>query len=313
MSYSSHALGAGEQAKGSLTSSPIPLVSRRLLAALMATSGLLIAGFIGYSLLKKNGQRNASEPPPIIQADSTPVKVAPQASAGTDEPNRQDMRIYEKMNSNLSGQENSFDHTADSIIRKDESPLLETGDQLTFQQLAQEQGGLSAHSETQAGFPPPKQVKTVVMRPDGTIISQGVKTENYSEQPLSSEKKSISSLTGEKKVSRKVVSVVPEETQDANATQKIPSAKVTDGAPNAGRGFSVQLAATGSEKEALVFFETLKRRYGVLSEKTPTIYKVNLAGKMVYRLRVKTASQEESASLCQAIQAQGGSCFVARN
>jgi hypothetical protein len=124
----------------------------------------------------------------------------------------------------------------------------------------------------------------------------------------------VSDSTPVARESKEVGAVLPPLTQKKNVeTPKVAPGRHEDGAPNGGRGFSVQLAATGTEKEALTFFEVLKRRYGVLSEKTPTIYKANLGGKTVYRLRIKTVSQDESTTLCRSIQTQGGACFVARN
>lgn len=77
----------------------------------------------------------------------------------------------------------------------------------------------------------------------------------------------------------------------------------------------VQLGAPGSESEARASFAALQRRFGdQLSGESPTIRRAELGnGRTVYRLRVGPYSREDAAEKCQALQAAGGQCFVARN
>ncbi|MFC5396066.1 SPOR domain-containing protein, partial [Bosea vestrisii] len=79
-------------------------------------------------------------------------------------------------------------------------------------------------------------------------------------------------------------------------------------------GFAVQLGAPGSEAEARATFAALQRKYpGQLSGQSPIVRKTELNGKTVYRLRVGPYSREDASSMCSALQAAGGQCFIAKN
>lgn len=84
---------------------------------------------------------------------------------------------------------------------------------------------------------------------------------------------------------------------------------------DASGGFAVQLGAPGSEAEARATFLALQRKYpDQLAGQSPIVRKTELAGgKTVYRLRVGPYSREEAASMCTALQAAGGQCFIAKN
>ncbi|WP_332684571.1 SPOR domain-containing protein, partial [Bosea sp. (in: a-proteobacteria)] len=80
-------------------------------------------------------------------------------------------------------------------------------------------------------------------------------------------------------------------------------------------GYAVQLAAPGSEAAARATFSALQRKYpSQLSGQTPIVRRTELAGgKTVYRLRVGPYSREDAATMCTALQAAGGQCFIAKN
>lgn len=81
-----------------------------------------------------------------------------------------------------------------------------------------------------------------------------------------------------------------------------------------GGGFSVQLAAPGSEQEARATATRLKQRYSdVLGSYNPGVRKAEIGDKTVYRVRVGGLSRESANDLCTRLKAGGGSCFVASN
>lgn len=84
---------------------------------------------------------------------------------------------------------------------------------------------------------------------------------------------------------------------------------------DANGGFAVQLGAPGSEAEARATFSALQRKYpDQLGGQSPIVRKTELAGgKTVYRLRVGPYSREDAATMCTALQAAGGQCFIAKN
>lgn len=79
--------------------------------------------------------------------------------------------------------------------------------------------------------------------------------------------------------------------------------------------FVVQLGAPGSESEARATFAALQRKYpGQLGGQAPIVRKTELAGgKTVFRLRVGPYSREDATTMCTALQAAGGQCFIAKN
>ena len=99
--------------------------------------------------------------------------------------------------------------------------------------------------------------------------------------------------------------------QQTQAAAPAAAAPRTD--PNG--GFAVQLGAPGSEAEARATFAALQRKYpDQLSGQSPIIRKTELAGgKTVYRLRVGPYAREDASSMCSALQAAGGQCFIAKN
>jgi hypothetical protein len=99
-------------------------------------------------------------------------------------------------------------------------------------------------------------------------------------------------------------SPAPQTTQTATATA--PSAS--------GSGFTVQLAAEGSEDAARAKFNRMRGQYSdTLGSQSPNIRSAEVNGRSVYRVRVGNMSREEAVSLCEKLKSDGGSCFVARN
>ncbi len=95
-----------------------------------------------------------------------------------------------------------------------------------------------------------------------------------------------------------------------------PAAAPATAAIRAGNGdFVVQLGAPGSEAEARATFAALQRKYPQqLGGQAPIIRKTELAGgKTVFRLRVGPYSRDDATTMCTALQAAGGQCFISKN
>ncbi len=105
-------------------------------------------------------------------------------------------------------------------------------------------------------------------------------------------------------------SAVPTSTSSQPATtQTAPVAPVTSGS-----GFSVQLAAEGSEEAARSKFNRMRSQHSdVLGSLSPVIRNAEVNGRSIYRLRVGNMAREEAVSLCERLKAEGGSCFVVRD
>jgi hypothetical protein len=79
-------------------------------------------------------------------------------------------------------------------------------------------------------------------------------------------------------------------------------------------GFTVQLAAPGSETEAKQTSAHLEQKFASeLDGHHLATYKAVSNGKTVYRVRAGSMTREEAAGLCEKLKASGGSCFIAKN
>ena len=98
------------------------------------------------------------------------------------------------------------------------------------------------------------------------------------------------------------------------ASAGTPAATSAPAGASASGGFTVQLAAEGSEDAARAKFNRVKGQYSdVLGAYSPNIRSADVNGRSVYRVRVGSFSREEAVSLCERLKSSGGSCFVARN
>jgi SPOR domain len=101
---------------------------------------------------------------------------------------------------------------------------------------------------------------------------------------------------------------VPASSSTPQTTQSTPAPAT------GGSGFTVQVAAEGSEDAARAKFNRMRGQYSeTLGSQNPNIRSAEVNGRSVYRVRVGNMSREEAVSLCEKLKSDGGSCFVARN
>ncbi|HEY1736137.1 MAG TPA: SPOR domain-containing protein, partial [Methylovirgula sp.] len=78
--------------------------------------------------------------------------------------------------------------------------------------------------------------------------------------------------------------------------------------------FAVQLAAPGSEAEAHRVMTKIAQEYQAeLGDQQVKFRHVKVGDKSIYRVRVGGLSKSEATQLCGALQAKGGTCFVAKD
>jgi hypothetical protein len=181
----------------------------------------------------------------------------------------------------------------------------------------------------------PKKVKTVSVRPDGTLLPNDAPPQvTEPTVPVPTARPAIASVAKATPKSAARVATTPRPAAtDANGnpqptrTAAAPKAKrveladTRDQAPAPGLpqasadNFAVQLAAPGTEQEAReAQVRLLKKFAGELAPFHTSIRKAAVGGKLVYRVRVPGfASRDEAAALCQKLQSGGGNCFVVKN
>ncbi|GGH22020.1 hypothetical protein GCM10007036_26740 [Alsobacter metallidurans] len=322
-------------------------------------AGLVVVGGGAYAWKGANSPlKMAGGAPPLIKAETGPSKIQPANPGGLEVPN-QDRRIYDKAQApedlktvKISGRtEQPLD--VEQVTRRDipaEAPATVAATTTT--------GGVSAPKPPApaSGLPQlgePRRVKTVSVRPDGTIIdSEPVPTRVASlgavaptvapSTPTSTgatpmpaaRPKPVSPLTTAttspaprprtiEEASAATTASVPAAPRPAPAAPRqqvasvqpatTPAATSSVAEPASG-GYAVQLAAPQSEGEAKDAIAKLQKRFSdELSGMRPGVRKADVNGKTIYRVRVGGLSKDDATALCTKLQGAGGQCFVAKN
>lgn len=177
---------------------------------------------------------------------------------------------------------------------------------------------------TIAGLIEPRKVKTVSVRPDGTLIpnddvppARPPVDRPTADVPLPAPRPTLpAAKAATPKAAERVATTTSPAAQTPVPLALGPGAN-TPAAParTAGTGsYAVQLAAPATEEEArAIQVRLLKKHAGDLAGFRTSIRRAVVADKTVYRVRVGGLTQEEATVLCQKVQSAGSNCFVARN
>lgn len=169
--------------------------SRRWIVPVAALGVVLVAGGV-YALMSGGSQTSGTGAPIIISADNDPVKEVPENPGGKTVPN-QDKAVYDrvagqsaadpKQPSLISSNEEPVDVVQKTLIPEnlplegeDESDLGNLGTPVGETEdprlLAQQDDASARPSETENGAPAvsPRKVRTMIVKPDGTLVAQEV-------------------------------------------------------------------------------------------------------------------------------------------
>jgi hypothetical protein len=185
----------------------------------------------------------------------------------------------------------------------------------------------------------PKKVKTVSVRPDGTLLPNDAPPQvTAAAVPVPAARPTVASTAkaATPKSAARVATTPRPAAPDASGNpqpsrtsiasiaakaKRVELADTRDQAPAAGAAqmlpgsFSVQLAAPGTEQEARETEARLLQKFGAeFAGFHTSIHKATVGGKPVYRVRVGgLPSRDEAIALCQKVQSGGGNCFVAKD
>jgi hypothetical protein len=333
---------------------------------LYATAAIILLGMagIGGSFALK---RHAIAPREIatIEAAAGPTKIP--ASDTTDAPPNQDASILDK----------SPQPAPVAVVDHSEEPVNLGGtqqgaDQGTAPKAAPSQMQVASAApgdaavvpvpqppalDTQAqsfglsGMIEPKKVKTVVVRPDGTIVGEDAPQQQAEPQQQTQQQAfppispvippaapNDSAPTTDNTPTATTTAHVSTPSSDTaaspdNGAANIPNtqlaeakpvkiakadADTTDAAPadspKVAGTFAVQLAAPQTEAAARQSMAKLQRQFGSeLAGHRLKYHQATVADKSVYRVRVVGLSHEGATTLCQKLQAKGGACFVIKD
>jgi SPOR domain len=303
--------------------------SRRPLYVMAA---MIIAGIagIGASFAFKGAATNQTEIATIRAAEG-PAKIHPETVASTEVADRDATVLGGAQQQPPVAAINNVEQPADLSAQHDLAPLgqgygLGSGAasvpvppppaqvQAQPQPVAQPQ---PSPEPTIAGLIEPKKVKTVSVRPDGTVLpNDAAPAAAKSARPVVASPakpatpKSTARLATPNPADPAAAKAKRMQVADAQA-----QAPIAEASHVAAGTFAVQLAAPGTEHEAReVQVRLMKKFSGELAGFHPSIHKAEVGGKAVYRVRVSgLSSRDEATALCQKIQGGGGNCFVAKN
>ncbi|MCJ2017897.1 SPOR domain-containing protein [Methylobacterium sp. E-065] len=321
---------------------------RRLLSvgAGIAVVAVAVTGALTYKGLNNTGHGGV----PVVQADTTPMKVAPKVADGVEIPD-QNRQIYDPKGKK-DGQI--------KIVNREEQPL----DVAEAARAAQgpslggaNQGGTTPGNSPFEAFGEPRRVRTVAVKPEGPpaapareaqadagpspIPTMVLPTDEPPAPPVSRAKPGRQAAASAPpalstpveaapaptpveappskpvavkpppKAAQRVATAGPASIPDTTAsTTAADDAPVTSGSVS---GFSVQLGVRGSAAEARAALHQLQGKYSQLAGKPELIRQAEVGGKTIFRVRVGPLEKAAASSLCSSLQSAGGQCFVAKN
>jgi hypothetical protein len=234
---------------------------------------------------------------------------------------------------------------AESQAAEAQAPSAKNEDRIS--QIVQDS---AADPDTEIAAVAPRKVRTMVVRPDGTLAPREVQAP-VAQAPAQPAPQPAPAAAGTDAVAQMAAAQVRPAQPRAQVSDNTPAqpamprttgstvpdrapiapqrpseqpvqvvgevkpdrvAAVTNGA--AAGGWAMQIASQPTEEAARSSYQALARRYGnVLGGKDVSIVKAEIAGKGTFwRVRVNAPSRNEAVSLCETYKAAGGTCFVSR-
>jgi hypothetical protein len=287
----------------------------------MITSALVgslaLGGALAFAYKNSDAIMGGSGEPPLIQADSKPVKQAPDDPGGKQFPHKNKL-IYDR----LQGDETP--EVARIVPRQEEVAAVANEAAAAVQEVPAAVGSAALPAGDADG---PKKVKTLVVKPDGTVV-QPRQTQSASAIPTPPAQAlavpsvpampAVPGAPAQSAAATQAQSGPPVDTPTRKPTAAQPT-RTAAAAPRAAASSSrsqyvVQVAARKSQTDALAAFADLQQKYpSLLNNYRPIIERADLGSKGVwYRLRVGPLKQKTSAAnLCQKLKSAGmSSCLV---
>jgi len=342
----------------------------------LKVGGLVAAGvlMIGAVVVFKVGGAGHSGAPPLILASTAPTKVAP--------PNQETIRTANESGSLLTRDTAQPTPTPPKLVDPPEAPV-----DLSARPQPSASPAESAATPATSAPPPaasasadaspvapstetpivaaaapkatpvspvgadPSRVKTISVRPDGTLIASGyesaqvplgttpapaqtpdAKTAEATDVEASTPAVALPTKLAPPKSAARVVNKLDTTAPADPGAGPVPvkpkkpkptPAPVADAEPKtddatalapSGGGYAVQLAAPKSESEAKALIRSLPGRYSAaLAGASLGVRKAERDGEAIYRVRALGLSKDEAKAMCAKVKSAGGDCYVAKN
>ncbi|MFN3764726.1 MAG: SPOR domain-containing protein, partial [Aliihoeflea sp.] len=345
---------------------------RRKYFILGGVAAIAIIGGLGYFV---SGGPVGDGAPAIVRADPEPVRVRPENRGGATVPN-QNSQAYRRATGATGepggGQEQlvtSVEEPMDvraavapsepmddfPLVGMEEIPMLgeaEANEMLASVKSHERLGSVEDIIEEDSIEIAPRRVRTMVVRPDGTLVPRdevppaatraeleattvAAASGQGTAVPLVQDAQPIGTLVPQSEVLADdpvmpdTVGVVPSRPQPSAApvsqpapvqlaaaeapAAQAPVAQSASAAPAVGE-WSMQIASQPTAEGAQSAYQDLARRYGsVLEGKGVNIVRADIEGMgTFYRVRIPAATRDEAINLCESFKGAGGNCFVSR-
>lgn len=343
--YLDYGVGADERAQYAEDEAPRGVFGtiRSKLKPWHAVAGVVALGAVsvGWSFAHRGGVAGPREIV-TINAPEGPAKVQPSVVAEAASPQRGaailDRNQSAPVKKVVSNEEQPVDPAAAvRVVRLGDGPVD------------------APHEPAPSGQSPsfisePKRVKTVSVRPDGTVIDRdapppaivrpaptlappparpaalgvnpragaGEDASPPTATPKSPAKPATTPRAAQQPLPKPERPAVEKAVPEQTAAAGIPAADTPAGedyAPAAAAGaFAVQFGAAGSEAEARQLMQRVAAKYNAQLGGHRLGFRLAKVGeKSVYRVRVAGMSKETAVGICEKVKAAGGNCFVAGN
>ena len=306
----------------------IVMVSSALLGA------VALGGALAFAYKQSGGSVDGA--PPLVQADSSPVKQAPADPGGKEFPNKNKL-IYERL-------QNGDQPEAERIVPRQEElamPAMPGGEQtagLPAGAAPMAAPGVAAVEDPSGG---PRRVKTLVVRPDGSVEGPPASeaAPPMAEPAMPPAPQQMAAATASDQMAAAPAAPVPvtlpapvpaaapapaADPQPVAAipapapapaaapapppAQAAPAPAPAQAAPAAPSKYVVQVSSKQNQTEALATFADMQQKYpALLAPYRPLVQKADLGSKGVwYRLQIGPMTSKSTASkLCEDLKSQG--------
>jgi hypothetical protein len=296
-----------------------PRARRRGLAAVGAVLGVVAigaAGVFGYRALSGGG---SSHQVPVIAANQSPAKIVPAPQQDTPKP---------------SGFDRADRPQGERVVSREEQPIEVRDPKPAAPKPITASSGQPASPNgitallSQQGVPPapasaePRKVKTIPIRPDGTVATDSVATRGVTSNTAGPA--SRVPVPRPNNAAPQVITPGAANTPTTTASIPVQTASIrpngntaTPAAPPPAAGTHVvQLSSQKTEADAQASLRSLQSKYSaVLGSKPVLVRKVELGDRgTYYRAQVGPfASAEQANQVCTELKSAGGQCIVQKN
>ncbi len=318
--------------------------SRRPLYVMAAIIVAGIAG-IGASFALKGG--SAPHEIAMIKAADGPTKVEPETTAGADAPNQNASILDRTPQAAPVAVADATEQPIDLSTLPDHAPRTPaSGAASVAVPPSPSQGSApwqaaapamqaptpeqtSAPPQSIAGLIEPKKVKTVAVRPDGTVLPNDAALQAPSVTAISPAHAAAPAAKAATPKSTARVATTPKPAVAAGAADAAHAAnpkpvQVADALRPPRRLPPKRLPARAlspcssprrrrSRRRAIFSCGSSRNTAAEIPGFHPSIRKAVSGDKTVYRVRTVGLSKEDATALCQKVQSSGGNCFVAKN